>query len=143
MKAVLAAAALVLVSACSSTSGSSAAAGPTATFTDVYAMLYPTTTNARCNFCHGLPANDRSNGNLSMGNDKAAAYAALVGKAAAGSACKDRMLVVAGQPENSLMLMKLSENPACGSRMPLGGNLLTDPQREMVRSWIAAGAKDD
>jgi len=106
-------------------------------------MLYPTTTNARCNFCHGLPANDRSNGNLSMGTDRASAYAALMGKVAAGSACKGRPLVIAGQPETSLLVEKLSENPVCGSRMPLGGNLLTDVQREMVRGWIAAGAKDD
>lgn len=118
------------------------AAAP-ATFTAIYAMLYPTSTNARCNFCHGMPPNKTSNGNLTVGNDKATAYAALVGKTSASPGCNGRSLVVAGQPESSLFLQKLSEDPPCGSRMPLGGNLLTDEQREMVHSWIAAGAKDD
>ena len=114
-----------------------------ATFTDIYAMLFPTSTNARCNFCHSMPANEVGNGKLMMGADKATAYAALVGKKSTSKACQDRPLVVAGQPDASLFLQKLSENPACGSRMPLGGDLLTEAQREMVRGWIAAGAKDD
>jgi hypothetical protein len=120
-----------------------ATAAEPATFTQVYAMLFPTSTNARCNFCHSMPANNVGNGNLSMGADKATAHAALVGKVSTSAACKDSPLVVAGQPDASLFLQKLSENPRCGSRMPLGGDLLTDAQREMVRGWIAAGAKDD
>ncbi len=125
-----------------STSPDAAPAAP-ATFTAIYAMLYPSNTNARCNVCHGMPPNNISNGNLAVGSDKATAHAALVGKVSTSSNCKGRPLVVAGDPGASLLLDKLSENPPCGSRMPLGGNLLTDDQREMVRSWIAAGAKDD
>jgi mono/diheme cytochrome c family protein len=131
------------VVSCNDGSSAPEVAPPAATFTEIYAVLYPTDTNARCNFCHGLAANDVSNGNLAMGTDKAAAYAALVGKSSASRACKGSLLVVAGHPESSFFLEKLSENPKCGSRMPLGGDLLTDEQREKVRGWIAAGAKDD
>jgi hypothetical protein len=144
--ALLLVAACVALVGCGNSSDAAAdpvAAAPPATFTEIYAMLYPTSTNARCNFCHSMPANNVGNGNLSMGGDKAAAYAALVGKTSTSTACKDKALVVAGHPESSLFLEKLSENPSCGSRMPLGGDLLTDAQREMVRGWIAAGAKDD
>lgn len=106
-------------------------------------MLFPTSTNARCNFCHGLQSSDSSNGKLAMGTDRAAAYAALVGRTSSSSRCGNHPYVVAGDPESSLFLQKLVEPAPCGSRMPLGGSLLTDDQREMVRSWIAAGAKDD
>jgi hypothetical protein len=51
-----------------------------------------------------------------------------------------KTLVVAGHPEMSLLFLKLSPNPPCGSRMPLGGTAFTDAQLEMIRSWIAAGA---
>lgn len=122
------------------TSDSPAATG---TFTAIYAMMFPSTTNGRCNFCHGLPANTTSNGNLAMGTDKATAYAALVAKKSSGKQCAGQTLVVPGQPDASLFYLKFSEDVTCGSRMPLGGNLLNNSQREMVRSWIAAGAKDD
>ena len=114
-----------------------------ATFSAVYTELFPRQTKAQCNFCHSLPENDISNGKLSMGSDKATAYAALVGKASTSSKCGGRAHVVPGKPDESLLVLKLSENPVCGSRMPLGGVLLTDAQREMVRSWILAGAKDN
>jgi hypothetical protein len=126
------------------TSAGSGASAPAATsFSEIYAMLFPMPTNARCDACHALPANDVSNGNLMMGADKASAYAALVGKTSMSSRCMSRPLVVAGQPEMSLMLLKLSENPPCGSRMPLGGSVLSSEQLDKIRGWIAAGAKDD
>ena len=129
-----------LVEGCSS---SSAPAAEPATFTAIYPLLFPSSTNARCNNCHGLPANVITNGNLFMGTDKAAAYAGLVGKASTSLHCKGRSIVVPGDPDTSLFFLKLSPNAPCGSRMPLGGDLLSDDAREMVRSWIAAGAKDD
>ena len=54
-----------------------------------------------------------------------------------------KTIVEPGKPDESLMLQKLSPNPPCGNRMPVGGNPFTDAQLEMIRSWIAAGAKND
>ncbi len=127
--------------ACASSSSSAAPAG--ATFSDIYPLIFPVTTKAQCNFCHGLPANDKSNGKLSMGMDKATAYAALVGKTSSSSMCSGKALVVAGQPDSSLFLQKLDTTPPCGGHMPLGGDALPAAQLDMVRTWIAAGAKDD
>ena len=116
---------------------------PAATFGDVYAMLFPRTTNAHCDMCHGLPPFDQSNGNLSTGMDRASTYAALVGKPSTSSMCGGRTIVVAGHPEQSLLLQKVLPNPPCGLRMPNGGAALSDTQTEMIRSWIAAGALDN
>jgi hypothetical protein len=135
----------------SATSAGTGAAGmaastpkdPPATFTEVYSMLFPMTTNARCVACHSMPANDIANGNLQMGAEKATAYAALVGHTSTSTRCMNRALVVPAQPEMSLLVQKLSANPPCGSRMPLGGNMLSDAQLSVVRGWIEAGAKDD
>lgn len=120
-----------------------ASAAPAATFSTIYDMLFPRTTNAHCDMCHGLPAFDASNGNLSTGMDKTSTYGALVGKKSMGSKCMDRSLVVPGQPDMSLLLQKVMPNPPCGLRMPNGGAPLSDAQIEMIRSWIAAGAKND
>jgi hypothetical protein len=138
VRAVGFAVAAMVVGACTTTTPT----GP-GTFTEVYDMMFPTGTNGRCNFCHGLPANNTSNGLLHMGSDKDAAYAALVGKSSKGSMCVGKLLIDVADPSQSLFLLKLSENPVCGSRMPLGGNLLNDAQREVVRSWIANGALND
>jgi hypothetical protein len=119
------------------------AAAPAATFSDVYAMLFPRTTNAHCDMCHGLPPFDQSNGNLFTGMDRASTYAALVGKPSTSSMCGGRVFVVAGHPEQSLLLQKVMASPPCGLRMPNGGAALSDTQTEMIRSWIAGGALDD
>lgn len=116
---------------------------PAAKFSAIYEMIFPMATNARCNACHSLPANDVANGNLFTGTDKASAYKALVGKPSTSSRCMNRPLVVAKQPEMSLLLLKVMPNPPCGVRMPNGGTAFSDAQIEMIRSWIAAGAKDD
>jgi hypothetical protein len=132
----------------SSSGGGGAAgsgAGPSgATFTEIYAMLFPAMTPARCTFCHSMPASEISNGKLFMGMDQAAAYAALVGKSSMSARCMGMPLVTPGQPEMSLFFKKVSSaTPPCGNRMPLGAAPLTDPQIEMIRSWIAAGAKNN
>lgn len=124
-------------------SAGTASAAPAAKFSDVYAMLFPRTTNAHCDMCHGLPPFDQSNGNLSTGMDPASTYAALVGKASTSSMCVGRVYVVPGHPEQSLLLQKVSPTPPCGLRMPNGGAALSDAQTEMIRSWIAGGALDD
>jgi hypothetical protein len=132
--------------------GSSASAGsaapapppaPPATFTEVYAMVFPRTTNAHCDMCHGLPPFEQSNGNFSTGFDRASTYASLVGKSSTSGACQGRVFVVPGKPEESLLLQKVLPDPPCGLRMPNGGAPLTDAQNELIRSWITAGALDN
>jgi hypothetical protein len=123
--------------------GAGMPAGPAATWSQIYDMMYPMETNARCNACHANPANDVGNGNLHMGPEKEVAYQALVGKVSSSTRCMQRPLVVPMQPAMSLLMIKLSPNPPCGSRMPIGGTPFTETQLEMVRSWIAAGAKNN
>jgi hypothetical protein len=106
-------------------------------------MIFPRTSNAHCDMCHGLPAFDASNGNLSTGMDKTSTYAALAGKTSTSSKCGGRAFVVAGHPEMSLLLQKLTPAPPCGLRMPNGGAPLSDVQIEMIRSWITAGAQNN
>ena len=52
------------------------------------------------------------------GKEHRTAHDALVGKPSMSMACMGRTLVVPGQPDNSLLLQKLSPNPPCGNRMP-------------------------
>lgn len=133
---------LLAVSACGGGGGGDPA-GPPATFSAIYPLIFPPTTNARCDFCHSLPANEISNGKLHVGADQHGARAALVGQASISTRCGGRTLVVPGDPDSSLFLQKLSPAPPCGNRMPLGGAVLPDAVLEMVRTWIEAGAKDD
>lgn len=130
--------------AAASAAGMGAAGGgaPAATFTQVYAMLFPRASTGQCDMCHALPAHDVVNGNLETGMTQASAYAALMGKQSQSSRCMSRPLVVPNDPEMSLLYLKLSPTPPCGVRMPNGGKL-SDAQIDMVRSWIAAGAKND
>lgn len=122
-------------------SGSSPPA-ETGTWSAIYPAIFPQTTKAQCSFCHGLPPNEKSNGKLSVGTDHASAYAALVGPSSVSLKCSGRPFVVPGSPDESLLLLKVT-TPPCGDHMPLGGSPLTGEQVEMIRSWIAAGAKDD
>ena len=130
-------AALVTLAACGGDDS------PPGTFTEIFETLFPPTTNARCNFCHSMPASDISNGNLSTGTAQDTAYAALVGTTSSSSRCAGKQFVVPFHPEQSLLLEKLQDEPSCGDRMPLGGMALSETELEVVRSWIAAGAKND
>jgi hypothetical protein len=112
-------------------------------FSQIYPVIFPTSTIARCNFCHSMPASEASNGKLSVGMDAQAAHASLVGRSSASSRCMGKPLVTPGHPETSLLLQKLGPTPPCGSRMPVGGAALSDAQMELIRSWIAAGALND
>jgi hypothetical protein len=125
--------------------GGCTAGPPPATFTEIYAAVFPLGTPAQCDYCHDRPPNNLSNGMLDMGHDRATAYAALLGVASTSAHCGGHgaQLVVPGHPESSLLYQKLSAAPPCGDRMPQGATPLTDAQLEMVRSWIAAGALDN
>ena len=149
-RAVVASALLALslaaAAGCGSDSGSADAvdaAVPAAKFSEIYPLLFPPDTKAKCNFCHSMPASNISNGHLHMGMDRAAAYGALVGQTSTSPKCGGKALVVAHHPDKSLLFEKVSANPSCGSRMPLGAAALSVEQLEMIRSWIADGAQDN
>ena len=134
------------------TGGMSVASGPPS-FTRVWTEVL---VNKGCTsvFCHGMAMSTSS---LQMDNS-ALAYANLVGVAAAGPKCgaSGKVRVVAGDPDNSLMLDKLSHAPpSCGDTMPLGAKLdpgcvslepsvcNTAAEIQLVHDWIANGALND
>jgi hypothetical protein len=142
--ALLVLAALALGAAgCGSTDTTPAAPPAPATFSAIYAEIFPVHQKPQCNFCHSNPPNKISNGNLSMGMDQATAYAAIVNKPSTSDKCAGKTQVVPGHPEQSLFYLKLLDAPPCGDKMPLGGDPLTADELEQVRSWIANGAADD
>ena len=106
------------------------------TWTNLYSFTFWSCTNPSC---HG--------GGLAGVNfaTKEAGWATLVGKPAnpmfmCGQLDKQR--VVPGEPDNSLLYLKLDIDAPCGQQMPPGGSL-SDAQRERVREWIMRGAKND
>jgi hypothetical protein len=123
--------------------GSGGSSAPASTWTQVFDMMYPMATNARCTACHSQPPFDVANGNLQMGMDKESAYMALVGKKSTSTKCGGMSYVVPGHPEMSLLYLKLTATPPCGVRMPNGGDMFSQAQLDMVSGWITAGAKDD
>ncbi len=85
--------------------------------------------------CHSPPT---LNGNLDL--SPGASHAGLVGVPADGYA--DRIRVVPGEPDSSLLYLKLIGDPDVGNRMPLFGSL--DSLRiTTIRTWIEDGARDD
>jgi hypothetical protein len=56
----------------------------------------------------------------------------------------DLTLVVPGDPDTSLLWLKVSSNsPPVGSTMPLFGSRLTSNELALVRDWIAQGAQNN
>lgn len=77
------------------------------------------------------------------GEGAQATYSDLVGKPATGMGCEGQVLVVPGDPEHSLVYLKVTmTQPPCGKQMPMGGAPLPADQVEMLRAWIAAGAPE-
>jgi uncharacterized membrane protein len=108
-----------------------------------FSEVYDRVIRVRCGACH----NDApSFGGLAFFPGGAAtAYANLVGVPAGQEQtyrCKDSGLlrVKPGDPEHSLIYLKLTA-PPCGSKMPPAAfGTVSDEQVELVRAWIAAGA---
>jgi outer membrane protein assembly factor BamB len=115
-------------------SGSARSMAPT--FDAVYReVLEPS--GCTTTYCHGC------GGNLAM-MDRATAYDNLVNAAADGKLCAKSGLrrVTPGKPNESLLYVKLLENPPCGVRMPVAGKLpLADI--EQIKAWITLGAMND
>jgi hypothetical protein len=55
---------------------------------------------------------------------------------AVGEGCSDQILVVAGDPDSSYLMKKISSTPGiCGTQMPVVG-ILPDNEVEVLRQWI-------
>jgi hypothetical protein len=63
--------------------------------------------------------------------------------AVCGCAPSGQTRVVAGKPEESLLIEKITAAQSCGDRMPPTGELVVQDQIDMVTKWIAAGANND
>jgi len=79
-----------------------------------------------CTGCHG------GNGGLRVGT-----VAQILSGGSHGPA------VVAGQPDNSILIKKLLSPPPFGARMPQGGPYLPDSTISVLKAWIAGGALND
>jgi mono/diheme cytochrome c family protein len=107
-------------------------AGTPSAFDSMYALV-----STSCVGCHGAEKTlDLSTPEL--------AHANLVGVSAQYSACAGDggippLRVVAGSPEDSLLIAKLRGTQSCGKQMPPKA-LLAPEQIELFRAWIAAGA---
>jgi hypothetical protein len=78
---------------------------------------------------------------------KGSAFDNLVGRKAknAAAAAMNMLLVKASDPDNSFLYHKINCMPGhhsgnFGSRMPMGGKVLTKGQVELIRQWILKGA---
>jgi hypothetical protein len=111
-------------------------ASPAATtFGQVYAVL-----TSQCGTCH----TQLDDGDLDF-SSRATAYSQLVGHAAAGPDCagSGEVRVIAGEPDQSLLIQKLEGTSDCGARMPEGRPPLPQSTIDEIRAWIAAGARNN
>lgn len=119
------------------TSGPATMPGPP--FAEVYdEVLHPY--GCASSYCHYLIAGPPALGPMQN------TYDHLVGVVSTEQGCGGMMLVVPGDPEQSLLYLKVSmDKPPCGNRMPsLGpqGAPLDPAHVELIRAWIAGGAPE-
>jgi hypothetical protein len=122
------------------------------TFTNVYNKVIRTSHCSETQ-CHGAAGQ----GNLNL--LKANAYTNLVGVQASGvcqtvagapeagtfCGCAQSGLtrVIAGDPDHSLLVIKLTGKPSCGDMMPPNSDPIAPALLDLVTQWIQAGAKND
>ncbi len=87
-----------------------------------------------CSVCHA-----GASAPLGLRLDSANAYAAIVNVPSVQVSSLRR--INPGDPTNSYLLQKVEGRAAVGSRMPLGGGALPQASIDLLRNWIAAGAK--
>ncbi|MDZ7292409.1 MAG: hypothetical protein ONB44_22505 [candidate division KSB1 bacterium] len=108
------------------------------TFTDIQNKIF--TPNCAFSGCHGAQ-NTQPLGkpmNLSAGN----AYDNIVNVASLGR--PTLMRVKPNEPDNSYLIHKLEgRSNIAGARMPSGGSALSTANIQMVKDWIAGGAKNN
>lgn len=111
-----------------------AACGPPAKLSEVESQVF--TPSCVFSSCHKGASGA---GGLSL---EGKTYARIVGVSAVDA--PNRTLVVAGDLTKSYLYEKLTKaTPQAGVQMPQGGVALDAQSVEMVRSWIADGAKDN
>lgn len=122
------------------------AAGPAVSFSRDVIPIFETS----CAFstCHG--SNVGAANGVFLGNDPARVHAALVG--VRSGQLPSMAFVAPGAPQESYLLRKIDGSQcalddacggSCGDPMPRGADLLPQETRDVVRSWIAQGAKND
>jgi hypothetical protein len=122
----------------SGATGDAAAASGLSFATAVYEQVI----HARCCACH---TDAPSFGGLAFFPGQSLAYANLVGVPAGpaqGNQCRNSglMRVQPGDPEHSLLYLKLT-NPPCGNKMPPAAfTQVSAEQVSLVHQWIADGA---
>jgi len=89
--------------------------------------------NANCIGCHG------QNGNGGLDLREGQSYGNLVGVASQGY---PGMLVMAGDPDASVLHRKLNGLSGVGGQMPLGSTL-PEADRNLIHDWISKGAIDN
>jgi hypothetical protein len=119
---------------------------PAVHFEQVFTLL-----NSQCLPCHSItPEHPNASAKLDL-STKSSAYEQLVGVLAKGGACSDgaRVLVVAGDPDNSLLIQKLENAQGlCGKPMPKATGdqpfmPIDSTQIDEIKAWIKAGALND
>ena len=107
------------------------------TFSGIYTFEFR---SCRVDVCHG-----KGIAGLDM-TTKDQAYRTLFDQPASPMGMCEKLgkkRVVAGDPDNSLMYLKLDTVKApCGQQMPPGGQL-SQKARDRIRAWIEMGAKND
>jgi len=89
----------------------------------------------KCAFpgCHGAMA---TQGMLDMSGAPGDVETRIVDVRSMTALCRNRTMVKPGDPDNSLMYLKLTTSATlCGDRMPQGGEL-TPAEKTMMRQWI-------
>jgi hypothetical protein len=112
---------------------------PDPSFTEVYDKVLSPYGCAE-SYCHYLTSGPTALGPVHN------AYLHLVDVVSTEQGCGGMTLVAPGDPEQSLLYLKVSmDQPPCGNRMPnLGaqGKPLDPALVDLIRTWIAAGAPE-
>ena len=142
--------ALLVTTGCGSSDGDGTPptpSPPNPTLTNVYRDAVNSSNCAGVQ-CHTAPA---VLSGFALGTTKDDLYTVLVNQPAAGPKCGQGVdggpspftRVVPGDPDHSLLFLKLNGTPPCGDAMPTIGNQLSKENIKLVHDWIAAGAKND
>jgi hypothetical protein len=122
-------------------------AGPTPnlspTFSSIQREIFNTTDSSgrlACINCHTDQGRTPAGGLLLLDGRSHSSLVNIASRFKAGAT-----LVIPGDPDNSYLVHKLEgQSDITGSRMPRGtGPYLTQGQMEIIRRWIALGAKND
>ena len=118
--------------------GSGAGGAPAVDVEPRFSSIYMQILKPTCGgfYCH----ENAGSGDLYM-PDAQAAYDALVSHAASAN-CEGWMRVVPNDPDQSLVIQKLT-SPPCGARMPKDKPALDAALIEVIREWIERGAAND